>query len=38
MLFFNDMYEGQHVDTSAMWDQDEATLKQAAETNWNAMD
>ncbi len=34
LLFFNDQYEGQHVDTSQVWDADPATFMAQAVTNW----
>jgi len=37
LLFFDDMYEGKHLNTSVMWNQDEQNFKKKADQNWDKM-
>jgi YHS domain-containing protein len=36
-VFFNDLYEGEKFNTLVPWNEDEANIKNMADTNWQAM-
>ena len=36
-VFFNDLYEGEKFNTLGPWNEDEANIKNMADTNWKAM-
>jgi len=36
-VFFNDLYEGAKFNTLVPWNEDEANIKNMADTNWKAM-
>ena len=36
-VFFNDLYEGEKFNTLLPWNEDEANIKNMADTNWQAM-
>ena len=36
-VFFNDLYEGEKFNTLLPWNEDEANIKQMADTNWQSM-
>ena len=38
LVFFNDLYEGQRVNTKVLWNQNEAELYRAATTTWPTLD
>lgn len=37
LLFFNDFYQGQVVNTIVPWNQDEANMMASAENHWKLM-
>ena len=36
-VFFNDLYDGEKFNTLVPWNEDEANIKNMADTNWQAM-
>ncbi len=38
LLFFNDMYQGQHVNTKILWNQDEKELHHQSHSIWPTLD